>query len=478
MSIRTSLTLLLVALSVIVIAAMGIFSSISLDKYFRSRIINELETQTNEVDYFIRSSIKSDSSAYIKLQNFASSANLRLTLIDSTGVVRFESELPQDSLSSIDNHLTRPEIKLSLNNEIGFSTRHSTTIKTDMLYLAKRLRAPFPNETGFDQVKFIRLSVPMTSVDIVMKDIHKKIIFAGTIILILVIAIAITVSKRVAKPIEEMAKFAEQIRGGNFEKRLIPTKTLEFKKLAETINNMVDTLEKDITQLKKLEQVRSEFLGNVSHELRTPIFAVQGMLETLLQGALDDKNVNHDFVQRALGNTQRLNTLLGDLIEISRIESGDMKMSYRYFRIRDFIETVIADMQPIAIQKNILIENINPIPDIEVYGDKDRLKQAMINLINNAIKYNRQNGVINISIEVEDDTAKIIVQDSGVGIPEEHLPRIFERFYRVDKERSREAGGTGLGLAIVKHIIEAHGSKIEVQSEVGKGSTFSFHLKT
>ncbi|MBA4311416.1 MAG: hypothetical protein C0417_02185 [Chlorobiaceae bacterium] len=477
MSIRTSLTLLLVTLSVIVITAMGIFSSISLDNYFRSRIINELETQANEVEYFIRSSIKSDSIAYIKLQNFASSAHLRLTLIDNSGVVLFESELPQNMLSSIENHLTRPEIQLSLNNEIGFSTRYSTTINTDMLYLAKWLRAPFPNETGFNQVKFIRLAVPMTSVDIVMKDIHKKIIFAGIIILILVIGIAITVSKRVAKPIEEMAKFAEQIRGGKFEKRLILPKTLELKKLAETINSMVDSLEKDIAQLKKLEQVRSEFLGNVSHELRTPIFAVQGMLETLLQGALDDKNVNHDFVQRALGNTQRLNTLLGDLIEISRIESGDMKMSFRYFEINDFLKSVVGEFNNSQANLQIPIAIEIQSKPTEVYGDKERLRQALINLIDNALKYNIPGGRVKVKYEILDSSVRIIVEDSGVGITEEHLPRIFERFYRVDKERSREAGGTGLGLAIVKHIIEAHGSKVEVQSEVGKGSMFSFTLK-
>jgi two-component system phosphate regulon sensor histidine kinase PhoR len=219
-------------------------------------------------------------------------------------------------------------------------------------------------------------------------------------------------------------------------------------------------------------------LGNVSHELRTPIFALQGMLETLLNGALDDRTVNRDFVQRALDNTQRLNTLLGDLIEISRIESGEMKMSFRYFDLSEFLEHIMEEMLPIARKNNLELLFTKFQEKIEVLGDKERLRQVMINLIDNAIKYTNAGGNITLSCERANDGVRIEVKDTGTGISQEHLPRIFERFYRIDKERSREAGGTGLGLAIVKHIIEAHGSKVDVQSEVTKGSTFSFSLKT
>jgi two-component system phosphate regulon sensor histidine kinase PhoR len=215
----------------------------------------------------------------------------------------------------------------------------------------------------------------------------------------------------------------------------------------------------------------------VSHELRTPIFAIQGILETLAAGALDDKEVSNDFISRALENTKRLNTLLNDLIEISRIESGDMKMSFRYFPLKDFLIQVVDEMSHFASEKNITLEFDKSISPVDIVGDKDRLKQVMINLIDNAIKYNKPNGNVLISYYATNSAVLISVADTGVGIPAEHLPRIFERFYRVDKERSREEGGTGLGLAIVKHILEAHGSKIEVQSEVGIGSTFQFSLK-
>ncbi len=242
---------------------------------------------------------------------------------------------------------------------------------------------------------------------------------------------------------------------------------------------MVSQLKEDIVRLQKLERVRSEFLGNVSHELRTPIFMLQGYLETLLDGALDDPNVNREFIEKAYGNALRLNTLLADLIEISRIESGEMRMSFRYFRIGDLIESVAEEFRPQAQMKNISlsVDYDGVDRNQEVYGDKERLGQALRNLVDNAIKYTQPNGLVRIVSRNKGDLVNIEVSDTGIGIPEEHIERIFERFYRVDKERSREAGGTGLGLSIVKHIIEAHSSKVIVTSEVGKGSTFSFSLK-
>jgi two-component system phosphate regulon sensor histidine kinase PhoR len=478
MKVQTKLTLLLITLSLCVIAGSGIFSTISLDTYFHDRLINELTTQTDQAEFVIRTLAELDSAKYSRLQQYAKSANLRMTLIDSKGKVIFESDLPLDQLVSVENHKDRPEVQQAIRYGTGTSTRHSATLNIEMLYFAKKILHPFSQATGFMGASVIRIGVPLTHVNEIMNDIRSKILIVSVLILIIVVGITVIVSKRIARPIKEMARIAVEIQSGNLDKRIDVRSGDEFGKLAESLNNMVDKLNQDITKLKKLEHMRSEFLGNVSHELRTPIFAVQGMLETLLQGALDDKNVNHDFIQRALGNTQRLNTLLGDLIEISRIESGDMKMSFRYFEINEFLKSVVGEFNNsnATLQIPIAIE-IQSKPT-EVYGDKERLRQALVNLIDNALKYNMPGGRVKVKYEILDSSVRIIVEDSGVGIAEEHLPRIFERFYRVDKERSREAGGTGLGLAIVKHIIEAHGSKVEVQSEVGKGSVFSFILKS
>jgi len=246
--------------------------------------------------------------------------------------------------------------------------------------------------------------------------------------------------------------------------------------LQEEIKQMFEKEINDIEYLKKLERVRTEFLANVSHELRTPIFAIQGYIETLLDGAIDDKNVNKNFLDKANQHTINLSNLLSDLIDISMIESGEMRMSYRYFDINEYISQIIQEMAAIAKEKNIELVYHPAKGRLQLFGDKSKLKQVFTNLITNAIKYT-EHGKVEVLVEEEQKYAKIIIRDTGIGISQEDIARIFERFYRVDKARSRAVGGTGLGLAIVKHIVEAHNSKIEVKSEPGVGSEFSFRLK-
>ena len=246
--------------------------------------------------------------------------------------------------------------------------------------------------------------------------------------------------------------------------------------LQKAIKKMFKKTKNDIEYLQRLQKIRSQFLANVSHELRTPIFAIQGFIETLLNGAIDDKKVNMQFLQKANQHTINLSNLLNDLIDISMIESGEMRMNYRYFNINEFLNSLTTELKPLADSKQLELF-FQPVDnELLLFGDKDKLRQVMINLIQNAIKYTEK-GKVEILIEEENKFAKIIVKDTGIGIPETDLDRIFERFYRVDKARSRSVGGTGLGLAIVKHIIEAHGSKITVTSELNKGSEFSFRLK-
>lgn len=250
-----------------------------------------------------------------------------------------------------------------------------------------------------------------------------------------------------------------------------------LRSLQNEVKEMFLRLQNDINYLKRLEKVRSEFLGNVSHELRTPIFAIQGFLETLLDGAIDDPKVNRTFLQKANKHTENLNNLLSDLIDISMIESHEMHLSFRYFKLNEFLESVLQELVPLAESKNLSLRLVPVREDLKVYGDKNRLKQAVVNLAENAIKYTDE-GSIEVSVEEEEEkSVRISVRDTGIGISKRDLPRIFERFFRVDKDRSRTAGGTGLGLAIVKHIVEAHGSKVEVISVPGTGSQFSFRLK-
>jgi len=238
---------------------------------------------------------------------------------------------------------------------------------------------------------------------------------------------------------------------------------------------------KEIKKLKDMEAFRREFLGDVSHELKTPIFAIEGFVETLLDGALEDPKVNRKFLEKTRKNAQRLSNLVQDILTISQLESGDLGMNMQNFNLHTSVEDVIDSLYYKFSNKgrNITCEIIaNDLENVEVHADPQRIDQVIHNLLDNAIKYGDPQGNIQIVL-TEADQDKILLQviDEGAGISKKHLPRVFERFYRVDKSRSRERGGTGLGLAICKHFIEAHKEKLWVESEKGKGSIFQFTLQ-
>ena len=282
--------------------------------------------------------------------------------------------------------------------------------------------------------------------------------------------------KRRLKELNDIKRVIFNIRKNYLKKTEEIKLTKNLHGVEEEIQKMFEKMKNDINYLTRLEKMRTEFLANVSHELRTPIFAIQGYVETLLDGAISDEKVNKYFLEKANQHTINLSNLLNDLIDISMIESGEMRMSFRYFNIDEYISTLTKEIEPMAKDKGLELVHHPVRANLQLLGDKDKLRQVFINLITNAIKYT-ENGKIEIFVEEEKKFGRIIIKDTGIGIPEEDLARIFERFYRVDKARSRAVGGTGLGLAIVKHIVEAHDSKIEVKSEVGKGSEFSFKLK-
>lgn len=278
------------------------------------------------------------------------------------------------------------------------------------------------------------------------------------------------------KELNSIKAIIRSIRKNEFKSDAEISLGISLEEVETEIKKMYIRTQNDIASMKKLEQARTEFLGSVSHELRTPIFAVQGYIETLLNGAIHDEKVNTGFLEKAMHHTHNLNNLLNDLIDISMIESGQMKMSFRYFPFGEYVEGIVREFAPMAEGKGLKIAYKPVRSDLLLFGDKERLRQVFVNLLTNAIKYT-ENGTIELIIREEEKSAVITVKDSGIGIPAEDLPRIFERFYRVDKDRSRVVGGTGLGLAIVKHIIEAHGSKVTVSSIAGYGSEFSFRLK-
>jgi len=231
----------------------------------------------------------------------------------------------------------------------------------------------------------------------------------------------------------------------------------------------------DITEIRRLETIRRDFVANVSHELKTPLTSIKGFVETLLEGALDDKKNNRNFLGIIQNHADRLNSLVNDLLSLSHLESKDMPLDITDVDLKVEVDEVISGFGSQLKKNNVEIRDELP-PNISVKADRDRIKQVFTNLIDNAIKFNKKNGIVKIYAGVLIGKIKITIEDSGLGIPEKDIPRIFERFYRVDKARSRELGGTGLGLSIVKHIVELHGGMAGVESIEGLGSKFFFTL--
>ncbi|HEY3363502.1 MAG TPA: phosphate regulon sensor histidine kinase PhoR [Symbiobacteriaceae bacterium] len=233
---------------------------------------------------------------------------------------------------------------------------------------------------------------------------------------------------------------------------------------------------RDVTRSRRLEQMRTEFVSNVTHELRTPLTSVQGFAETLLEGALDDPGTARHFVTIIQKESGHLSRLIEDLLDLSRIESGRWRMRKEPIQLGQLAEDTVGRLTPRAIELGVKLIIAIP-PDLpEVPGDTVRLAQVLLNLVDNALKYTPAGGSVTVSARDTGPTISISVADTGTGIPKADLPRIFERFYRVDKARSRSTGGTGLGLSIVKHIVDAHGGTISVASDTGQGATFTFTL--
>ncbi len=249
-----------------------------------------------------------------------------------------------------------------------------------------------------------------------------------------------------------------------------------LQKINNEIFSFATLKQKEIDELKKLEAFRKEFIADVSHELKTPIFAAQGFVHTLLDGAVNDKNVRNKFLKKAAKSLDGLDILVQDLLTLSQIETGDIKMRFEHIDLYKLCMEVVDQFEEKAEKKNIKLKLLAEQHKIGVYADWQRITQVVTNLISNAINYTPDHGEITITFDVGKKNVVTLISDTGVGIPALHVNRIFERFYRVDKSRSREKGGTGLGLAIVKHILEGHNSKAEVESKEGKGSVFSFKL--
>jgi signal transduction histidine kinase len=280
-------------------------------------------------------------------------------------------------------------------------------------------------------------------------------------------------AQRVTRPLQAIGYSARSISEGKFDETIrVDSRAAEFQDLEKSLNRMSDSFREQIDELHSLARLQNEFIGNVSHEVRNPIFAVSGYLEALASPRLEDFQ-RQLYARKGLTNLERLHNLFNDLIEIARLEYREDMLRLQVFDLRELLDEVVEMLEPKALEKDLQLAVA--FNHINVKADRNRIRQVLINLIENAIAYSDE-GTIRCRFRRRLDKVRIEVIDAGRGIPDDHLEHIFERFYRVDPDRSRKSGGTGLGLSIVKQILHAHGEAIHVESTVGRGSRFWFEL--
>ena len=402
-------------------------------------------------------------------REIAQAAGGRVTVIRSDGLVLADSEAnPRE----MENHRNRPELIDAFRGVAGSSIRRSATIGVDFLYVA------VPIHGGA-----IRIAVPLSEINRQVSEVRAKILSGTALAFLPAVVIAALLARWVSRRFGSILAYAGELAKGNFRARLPSTGGAEFGTLARTLNETAGNLEQTMaqlqhehTELEKVERIRKDFVINVSHELRTPLASIQGYTETLISGALQDPQYNMRFLRIIRHNAERLARLTEDLLTLSRIEQKRQKFEFEAHRVNDLLRDAVELMTPLAEKNQIRIwEEPAPI-GVEVWCDSEAVSQILSNLLDNAIKYTPVGGAITVGGRESGRFFELYVRDTGVGIPAEELPRLFERFYRVDKARSRELGGTGLGLAIVKHLVAAHNGTARVESRVNEGSTFFFTL--
>ena len=385
---------------------------------------------------------------------------LRVTLINAGGVVLCDSFAEP---SAMDNHRDRPEVKRALDGMTGSGARFSNTLKASLLYVAVPLHTS-------DGVWVVRAARSLAAIDDLLQEVFRKLFAVMVVLTMAGFLVSIYLFRKINPPLYEMRQGAERFARGEFERKLPDYQVKEISELADAMNQMADKLD-------RLENLRREFVANVSHELKTPVTSIKGFAETLLAGAKEDPRDLDRFLGIILRQSDRLTAIIDDLLTLSRLESAPLSevLILEEHDLCDILGMCRDVCQSRADKKGICLqpECSGPMP---VRVDKSLLMQAIVNLIDNAIKYSPEKTRVRFAAFLEGNRIRIDVSDEGPGIMDVHIPRLFERFYRADKARSRELGGTGLGLAIVKHIVNVHQGEIKVISRVGVGSTFTILL--
>ncbi len=402
-----------------------------------------------------------------RLRALSQELNTRFTVIRLDGVVVADSE---EEPAEMDDHGSRPEVLAAASGEYGASTRFSRTVGVRMMYLA------LPVRSNGQLVGYVRTALPLSVIDERISQLRAIIaVGAGSAVLVALL-LGLVFARRFTAPLTAMTSVAEAMAQGDYDQTLSITRSDEIGKLAGALNQMAESARDRMSELHRLEQIRRDFVANVSHELKTPIAAVRGLVETVID---DRKMTDEDrerFLAKICNQSMRLSSIVTDLLTLSQLESGNGMLETELLDLCEVVRSTVTSLAQTAEARNIRVEVRLPEDPVRLLGDEDALSQVTSNLLDNALKYSPRDAEVWIRLRQENGKAVIEIQDRGVGIEPRDRDRIFERFYRVDKARSRELGGTGLGLSIVKHIVLAHGGAVDVESSPGAGSTFRVFL--
>ena len=398
-----------------------------------------------------------------RLQSSAMDENSRITVIASDGTVAADSEIDRPDV--MENHLEREEVREAFAEGTGSDTRSSESLGESMLYVAAR------SACG-DYV--VRMAIPYTNLIDYMITIFPVLLLGTGIAFAVSVVIAIRFSDTITTPLSEICAEMGKVRGTQQDFSFKKYKYRELNVISETTMKMAAEIRAHMERLEREKGIRQEFFSNASHELKTPITSVRGYAELLDQGFVRDEATKKDFYARILRETDNMTNLINDILMISRLEAKEAEVTFSDVRIGPLLAEVFESMEPIAADAQVMLHK--ECSPVSIEASARQLRELVMNLVSNGIKYNHPGG--NVWVEAWPESGRLFIQvkDDGCGISRADQERIFERFYRVDKGRSKKIGGTGLGLSIVKHIVEYYGGSIRLESEPGKGSCFTVEL--
>ena len=432
----------LVLIAILAVLASTISTTIVYYNLFQRQIRNDLSVSAKllkDTHYFETSDINPDN---IDLSTDIS--ELRVTWVDTDGTVLYDNDA---STTVLGNHSDRPEIQEAFENGVGECVRRSNTMNKNTFYYAVLL----------DNKTVLRVSTEAGSIWSVFLAVSPMIMLIVIIIVVVCIALSHMLTRQLIAPIEKMAQNMEDASMEPPYKELVPFASM---------------IRKQHTDILSAAKARQDFSANVSHELKTPLTAISGYAELIEAGMVDEEKQKH-FILEIRKNAQRLLSLINDIIRLSELDRTDSQSAFEKFDLNEIVSECMEALDVNAKNRQVTLEYTGE--KCNICGSKEMMRELTDNLVQNAIRYNKPNGSVWVEVH-GGDQPRLVVKDNGIGIPADEQQRIFERFYRVDKSRSKATGGTGLGLAIVKHIVEIHDAKLSLESEIGQGTTITVNF--